>query len=356
MNKIEIGEVISKLRKEKGLTQEQLANFVGVSTPAVSKWESGVSYPDITMLPTLARFFNITIDYLLNYNNILSEEEENEIFLKCQEEFQIDTEKALILSLSYIEKYNLNYNLKFRLAVLINTSYGVLGGEESLKKAYGKTIPIFNDIIQNCSTYELVNGSKIQIATSYTAFEEHDKAIEMLNSIETSNVDTTILLSGIYMQKGDIKEARKLLQRRLLVQITEILASINSLATISSEKEEFEKYMAMSDKLLEVFKTNGFNEMSLLNLFNKVIFYLQNSMIEDAIKSIETIKNYLNKGVYEKDDYSKVWFLSEADVSFEGEYISNLNALLMTLNSHIFDSIKEEKSYKDLIKIIEEKL
>lgn len=355
MNKIEIGEVISKLRKEKGLTQEQLANFVGVSTPAVSKWESGISYPDITMLPTLARFFTITIDELLNYNNMLSEEEENKIFLKCQEEFQVDIEKALVLCLSYIEKYSLNYTLKFRLAVLINTSYGVLEGEESLKKAYGKTVPIFNDIIKNSTVGELVIGSKIQVATSYVAFEDYDKAIEMLNSIQTSNVDTSILISGIYMQKGDVKEARKLLQRKLLVQITEILASINSLATISSE-EEFEKYMAISDKLLEVFKTNGFNEMFLSNLFNKVIFYLKNSMIENAIKGIETIKDCLNKGIYEKDNYSKVWFLNEADINQEGEYISNLGAMMVTLNSNIFEPIKEEKSYQDLIKIIKEKL
>lgn len=57
MEKLLVGDVIYNLRKEKRITQEQLANFIGVSTAAVSKWESGISYPDITLLPVIATFF-----------------------------------------------------------------------------------------------------------------------------------------------------------------------------------------------------------------------------------------------------------------------------------------------------------
>lgn len=133
MERLEIGEVISKLRKEKGLTQEQLAGFVGISTPAVSKWESNVSYPDITMLPTLAKFFSVTIDELLNYNNILNKDEEEKVFIKCGEKIQVNAEERLDLCLSYINKYDLNYDLKLRLAVLINTSFAFLQDNEKLQ-------------------------------------------------------------------------------------------------------------------------------------------------------------------------------------------------------------------------------
>lgn len=73
--KLHIGEVIYKLRKEKGVTQEFFANTVGVSIAAVSKWENENSYPDITMLPSIARFFNTTIDKLLSYEVEISNEE-----------------------------------------------------------------------------------------------------------------------------------------------------------------------------------------------------------------------------------------------------------------------------------------
>ena len=57
-------QVIMQGRKAKGITQEELAQFMGVSKAAVSKWETGQSYPDITYLPQLAAYFNISVDEL----------------------------------------------------------------------------------------------------------------------------------------------------------------------------------------------------------------------------------------------------------------------------------------------------
>ncbi len=60
-----IGNRISKYRKEKGLTQEELASMLGVSSQAVSKWENDVSCPDIQLLPQLCRILGISSDELL---------------------------------------------------------------------------------------------------------------------------------------------------------------------------------------------------------------------------------------------------------------------------------------------------
>ena len=62
---LQIGATISKLRKEKGITQEELAKNVGVSAQAVSKWENG-GVPDIELLPKIADYFKISIDCLFN--------------------------------------------------------------------------------------------------------------------------------------------------------------------------------------------------------------------------------------------------------------------------------------------------
>ncbi|MGL5245898.1 MAG: helix-turn-helix domain-containing protein, partial [Sarcina sp.] len=67
MNKLNIGETILKLRKERKITQEQLAGMVGVSAGAVSKWERSNSTPDITLLAPIARALNTSLDILLNY-------------------------------------------------------------------------------------------------------------------------------------------------------------------------------------------------------------------------------------------------------------------------------------------------
>lgn len=71
---IYIGENIKRLRHEKELTQENLAEFLGVTFQSVSKWERGESYPDITMLPSIASFFDVTCDELLGTFEAVKEE------------------------------------------------------------------------------------------------------------------------------------------------------------------------------------------------------------------------------------------------------------------------------------------
>ena len=70
---IRIGENIRKLRKEKGITQEILADHLAVTPQAISRWESGAGYPGIDYLPDLAGFFGISVDELLGVK--LSERE-----------------------------------------------------------------------------------------------------------------------------------------------------------------------------------------------------------------------------------------------------------------------------------------
>lgn len=65
MHEIKVSEMIRKLRTDKGISQEALAEVCDVSMQAVSKWENEQSYPDISLLPLLAEYFGVSIDYLL---------------------------------------------------------------------------------------------------------------------------------------------------------------------------------------------------------------------------------------------------------------------------------------------------
>ncbi|MBQ9133540.1 MAG: helix-turn-helix transcriptional regulator [Clostridia bacterium] len=67
MSNLKIGEKIKAKRRERDLTQEELANMLSVTKAAVSKWENAESYPDVTMLPQIAQLFHITIDELFGY-------------------------------------------------------------------------------------------------------------------------------------------------------------------------------------------------------------------------------------------------------------------------------------------------
>lgn len=69
MNTLNIKEQIVFLRKQKGLTQEELAKALGVTNQAVSKWEAGQNYPDIQLLPKMAKLFEVSVDELLGCNS-----------------------------------------------------------------------------------------------------------------------------------------------------------------------------------------------------------------------------------------------------------------------------------------------
>ena len=74
MDELKVGARIAKLRNENNITQLELAEKLGVTDRAVSKWETGSGYPDITLLPQIADIFNVSIDYLLCGKTIIKQE------------------------------------------------------------------------------------------------------------------------------------------------------------------------------------------------------------------------------------------------------------------------------------------
>ncbi|MBQ8835242.1 MAG: helix-turn-helix domain-containing protein [Oscillospiraceae bacterium] len=71
---IRLGEKIRTLRKNKNISQEILAQYLGVSFQAISKWENGSTMPDVTMIPAIASFFEVSTDELFDFNRIESEQ------------------------------------------------------------------------------------------------------------------------------------------------------------------------------------------------------------------------------------------------------------------------------------------
>ncbi|KAJ50254.1 DNA-binding XRE family transcriptional regulator [Clostridium tetanomorphum] len=356
MEKLLVGEVIYKLRKERGITQDQLANFIGVSTAAVSKWESGISYPDITLLPILATFFNVTIDKLLNFKIELSDEEVMNIFSECEKLFSRgDLDKAIDKSKSYIEKYPSSYYLKLRIGFLF-TMYSWKGSDEEMaKRMMGYSIQLFEEVSKNSSRPELIEQALFQLGALYPTIGEEDKAIEALNKIHKSELDPNVLLAGIYIEKNESKKAREILQSKLYKSISDIsfacLGLANSYMKDEKDLSMVEKYYDLSINVKKVFSPAGDSVLTLAaEYLNFAHTYLKFNEAEKAIdmlnKMIEDMRKYdINK----PGGFRSIWCFNKIP---EGKRTITMNLyenIFKIFEAPEFNLIREREEFTHII-------
>lgn len=162
---IYIGENIKRLRLQKELTQEVLAEFLGISFQSISRWERGESYPDITMLPVIASFFDVTVDELLGICKTNDEEKIRE-YLDLYDTMRL---KDSSLAFEKLENAVKEFPGDFRILV----RYMELLHEEKLfnqpwkelvtdkyKKISGKIEAIYENIQKHCTDDDIRIRSK----------------------------------------------------------------------------------------------------------------------------------------------------------------------------------------------------
>lgn len=155
-----LGTRIAEYRKAKGITQDQLAEHMGVSSQAVSKWENDISCPDISLLPKLADYLGTSIDVLLRGENgplvqVVSEEHRDlnkmllKIFIKSPEGDIVKVNLPLSLVKAGLESGMLNVSGNDALegidfnAILLAAEKGVIGKLVEVQSAREGIVEIF---------------------------------------------------------------------------------------------------------------------------------------------------------------------------------------------------------------------
>ena len=165
---IYLSENIKRLRREKDLTQETLAEFLGVTFQSVSNWERGESYPDIAMLPEIAGFFKVSVDELLGINKA---ENEYEINSKIAEYDNLTDHKLMQEIINDLKaKFPNDFRILIRyLRCLVNFS-------EDLSVVSSEVFSIYNNIQQNCT------DDRIRIKAKRAMIEFYRSQINSENS------------------------------------------------------------------------------------------------------------------------------------------------------------------------------
>ena len=169
--KLSIGENIKLFRKSKDITQEQLSEMLGVSCQSVSRWESGVCYPDMELLPVLSEIFEVTVDKLLGVDDIAEQKKVDEYLNR----FQIAISKGQIdecISIAregvaeYPNNYELLNKLMYALFVSGDDSGNIPNWKENMDQYDAEIVSLGERIIKYCPNQDL----RLE-ATARLAFE-----------------------------------------------------------------------------------------------------------------------------------------------------------------------------------------
>ena len=155
---------IRSLRKERELTQEALAVFLGVTFQAVSKWERGESYPDIELLPKIADFFNVSTDYLLGMDKAKNEEEILAYIDRFDNGRYTKTDGALSFMAEAFGKYPADFRILVRyMHALINDCYD----SGNLLKNKKEILSVYDRIQEFCTSDRIRIYAKNQLIHYY---------------------------------------------------------------------------------------------------------------------------------------------------------------------------------------------
>ena len=201
--KFKLGENIRKMRKEKSLTQEALAEALGVTVGAVYKWEADLSIPEVEMLVRIADLFDTSVDAMLGYeaadNRKQSIRDRLTMFIFQKDKSGlIEVEKALV-------KYPNDYGIILIAAYM----YSAFGQEEKNKELMLRAIDLFDrasNIVPLDADPKYGKTSIFgNIAQIYFSIDEHDKALEMLKKNNEAGIfDSQIgLISALKGGKDD---------------------------------------------------------------------------------------------------------------------------------------------------------
>ena len=202
--KINIGDNLKQLRLQKGLTQEQLAAVFGVSAQAVSRWENNTSYPDITLLPGLAIYFNTSVDAIVGMNEICKEEtlrnihgQINELVISGQ------TDQAITLIRDSLKVYPNDSGLLMSLGE-------TLAHRKDDPAATQEAISIAERILQSNDISTKAKGTtSANLLFLYLRAGQQEKAKSLIRSLSHIWESREILMPEVYSNEEYTEELKK---------------------------------------------------------------------------------------------------------------------------------------------------
>lgn len=246
---MKIHDIIRTRRQALGLTQEGLADRLGVSAPAVNKWERESNYPDITLLPTLARVLGVDLNTLLSFQEDMSREDISQFLLTlsetardsgCAAAFQLARDKLREFPGNDLLAYNTAGVLEGVLALYpLDDRAEQEDRQQEITALYERAAASGDPKVREWASYTL--------AARCISGGELDRAEALLGQLSDTHRDKRSLTASLRSRQGRKEEARVLLEQELLDRACGIQAVLLHLTGLALSEGETEWARALSD-------------------------------------------------------------------------------------------------------------
>lgn len=246
-----IGSVIKKYRKEAGYTQEEMANRLGVTTPAVNKWENGNSKPDIELLSPIARLLHISLDTLLSFQEKLTDFEIGEFIQKMDKMFSEEGyEKTYQWAVNTIKKYPNCNLLIWQIAVMLD-SRRIIGECDNPDK-YDEQINAWYEIALNDEEEKIQHHAADSLFGFYLRKKDYAMAEKYLRYFSDYDPVKKVKMGQLYMQQGKTEDAYEKLEDVVFSTYTTLNLTFGTMITQALEEKnhEYAKYLAKKMNVL----------------------------------------------------------------------------------------------------------
>lgn len=254
MDNLNFAENIFALRHERGITQEILADFIGVTKASVSKWETGQSLPDIQTLLLLAAYFDVTLDQLLGYRPCLSREQIRSLYHELAKEFaEKPFEEVFERSKIHVKTYYSCYPFLLQIGLLWFNHY-MLAAPERQGEVLEEIAGLCARIYENSRDSGLCSDAIVLEAMARLQQDRAAEAIgtleEMCNPYRFSRSGDGILIQA-YLQMGDVKKADARVQLCMFeAALAMLTGAVNYLMIHQQELDKCEQLIARVDAML----------------------------------------------------------------------------------------------------------
>ncbi len=176
-----IGQRIKELRKKNDLTQEALADLLGITYKAVSKWECGLTVPDIALIVPMARLFHVTADELLSGKAVETDMRRMELDEKCENSWKYDQKEMYQLATQAVKEYPGDYKYLLWLGDMENNmAYRDENKKDPLNPSsemIEKALRYYNMVIEGCTDSYLREKAMWNAMIACKSTEQYDRAL-----------------------------------------------------------------------------------------------------------------------------------------------------------------------------------